>query len=143
MNNIQSQSELKESFLLKLKNAYETHNPNGLFNLLSEDVTYESMWVLDQIKGKADYENYLTHKLQVQAEHHTKFNFIMMYQGGSVPVLMFTPKSPDGDYGAFTVEINAKGEVKAIHLMAASLLYPLVYKDKEEFEKFLKNAGDK
>lgn len=69
-----------------------------------------------------------------------KFNYIMMYkQGDGKPVLMFTPKTPEGSYGAFLVENNKSGQITRMDLMAAELC-SLGYKDKTAFEEFEKKA---
>ena len=69
-----------------------------------------------------------------------KFNYIMMYkQGDGKPVLMFTPKTPEGSYGAFFVENNKSGQITRMDLLPAAF-YSLGYKDKAAFEEFEKKA---
>ena len=56
--------ELEEEFLTKLAKAYVDYNAEHIKDFLSDNVTYDSIWVIEQITNKADYIDYLEHKLE-------------------------------------------------------------------------------
>jgi len=131
--------EIQEGFLNKVAEMYITFSADPIADLLPEDFHYSSMWVCDEIKSRDAYLYYITRKLEAMKKSGVKFNFIMMYvQGDGQPVLMFSPKTPDGGYGAFIVKTN-NGKIERMDLMAAGL-YSLAYKDKAAFEEFEKKA---
>lgn len=131
--------EIQEDFLNKVAEMYTTFSADSIADLLPEDFHYSSMWVCDEIKSRDAYLYYITRKLEAMKKSGVKFNFIMMYvQGDGQPVLMFSPKTPDGGYGAFIVKTN-NGKIERMDLMAAGL-YSLAYKDKAAFEEFEKKA---
>ena len=137
-----SNNEVEENFLIKLANAYNCYDCSNLGNMLADDVTYDSFWVLDQIKSKAKYLEYLKHKLIAMQKSNKRTHYVMMYrQGSGKPVLMVTPKTPEGDFGGFTAEANLQGLINAIHIMPTSFLNPLGYKDKNAFDEFMKEAN--
>ena len=124
---------LEESFLNKLKDAYMNYDAGCIKNLLSDNVTYDSIWVIEQISNKTDYCNYLEGKLKAMKEKNTVINFLMMYeQGKGRPHLVFTPKN-NNSYGCFTLETE-NNLIKAIHQTPADF-YDLEYKDKEKYGK--------
>mgnify|MGYP007070087973 CR=1 FL=1 len=130
---------LEESFLNKLKDAYMNYDAGCIKNLLSDNVTYDSIWVIEQISNKTDYCNYLEQKLNAMKEKNTVINFLMMYeQGKGRPHLIFTPKN-NNSYGCFTIETE-NNLIKAIHLTPSDF-YDLGYKDKEKYEQFIKAQG--
>ena len=130
---------LEESFLNKLKDAYMNYDAGCIKNLLSDNVTYDSIWVIEQISNKTDYCNYLEQKLNAMKEKNTVINFLMMYeQGKGRPHLIFTPKN-NNSYGCFTIETE-NNLIKAIHLTPSDF-YSLGYKDKEKYEQFIKAQG--
>ena len=49
---------LEESLLEKLKDAYTKYNAGCIKDLLADNVTYDSIWVIEQITNKTDYCNY-------------------------------------------------------------------------------------
>lgn len=132
--------EIQEAFLMKVAQMYSTFNADPIADELATSFHYSSMWVLDEIKNRTAYLYYITGKLQSMKKAGVKFNFVMMYkQGDGKPVLMFSPKTPDGGFGAFLVENNKSGKIARMDLMAAGL-YSLGYKDKEAFDEFMKKA---
>ena len=132
--------EIQEEFLSKLQEAYTTYSVEPVVKYLADSFHYASMWVFDEITSKDAYLCYLTGKLATMKKAGSKFNFIMMYvQGDGKPVLMFTPKTPEGDYGAFVAKTTDNGKIERLDLTAASF-YQLSYKDKTEFEEFQKKA---
>ena len=131
--------EIQEDFLNKVAEMYTTFSADPIADLLPEDFHYSSMWVCDEITSRDSYLYYITRKLEAMKKAAVKFNFIMMYvQGDGQPVLMFSPKTPDGGYGAFIAKTN-NGKIERMDLMAAGL-YSLAYKDKVAFEEFEKKA---
>ena len=127
---------LEESFLEKLQKAYINYDAEYIKDFLSDNVTYDSIWVIEQITNKTDYCNYLEQKLNAMKEKNTVINFMMMYeQGKGRPHLIFTPKNKDS-YGCFTIE-SENNIIKAIHLTPSDF-YSLGYKDKEKYEQFIK-----
>lgn len=132
--------EIQEDFLNKIAEMYTSFTADPIADMLMEDFHYSSMWVLDEIKSRDAYLYYITKKLEAMKKSGVKFNFVMMYkQGDGQPVLMFSPKTPDGGYGAFIAETDKSGKIKRMDLMAAGL-YSLGYKDKAAFEEFEKKA---
>ena len=132
--------EIQEDFLNKIAEMYTSFTADPIADMLMEDFHYSSMWVLDEIKSRDAYLYYITKKLEAMKKSGVKFNFIMMYkQGDGQAVLMFSPKTPDGGYGAFIAETDKSGKIKRMDLMAAGL-YSLSYKDKAAFEEFEKKA---
>ena len=132
--------EIQEAFLMKVAQMYSTFNADPIADELAARFHYSSMWVCDEIKNRTAYLYYITRKLESMKKSGVKFNFVMMYkQGDGKPVLMFSPKTPDGGFGAFLVENNKSGKISRMDLMAASL-YSLGYKDKQEFDEFMKKA---
>lgn len=132
--------EIQEAFLMKVAQMYSTFNADPVADELAARFHYSSMWVCDEIKNRTAYLYYITGKLQTMKKAGVKFNFVMMYkQGDGKPVLMFSPKTPDGGFGAFLVENNKSGKIARMDLMAAGL-YSLGYKDKEAFDEFMKKA---
>ena len=130
--------EIQEVFLEKVAQMYTTFNAEPIADDLSARFHYSSMWVCDEIKSRTAYLYYITRKLEAMKKSGVKFNFIMMYkQGDGQPVLMFSPKTPDGGYGAFIAETNKSGKIARMDLMAAGI-YNLAYKDKEAFDAFIK-----
>ena len=124
---------LEEVFLNKLKESYTNYNAGYIKDFLSENVTYDSIWVIEQITNKTDYCNYLEQKLKAMKEKNTIINFMMMYeQGKGRPHLIFAPKNKDS-YGCFTLETE-NNLIKAIHLTPADF-YDLEYKEKEKYGK--------
>ena len=134
--------EIEELFLKKLADTYSTFNAEPIADMLAADFHYSSMWVLDEITSKDAYLVYITGKLAAMKKGNKKFNCILMYkQGDGKPVLMFSPKTPDGGFGAFLAEADKSGnKIKRLDLMAAGL-YELGYKDKDEFDKFMQIAN--
>ena len=135
------QKNLQEEKLLNLlKNTYENYCVDFIKDYLTEDMTYDSIWVLSQITSKEEYLNYLIPKLKAMKESNVVINFLMVYQEGQGrPHLIFTPKN-QGAFGCFTVEED-KGLIKAIHLSPANFYLPLGYKDKSAFEKFVRHGN--
>ena len=132
--------EIQENFLRKVAQMYTTFNAEPIADDLAARFHYSSMWVCDEIKNRTAYLYYITRKLEAMKKSGVKFNFVMMYkQVDGQPVLMFSPKTPDGGYGAFIAETDKSGKLKRIDLMAAGL-YSLAYKDKEAFDDFMKKA---
>lgn len=132
--------EIQEGFLNKVAEMYTTFSADPIVDLLPEDFHYSSMWVCDEIKSRDAYLYYITRKLEAMKKANVKFNFVMMYkQGDGQPVLMFSPKTPDGGFGAFLVKNNKTGKIARMDLMAAGI-YKLAYKDKEAFDNFMKKA---
>ena len=132
--------EIQENFLRKVAQMYTTFNAEPIADDLAARFHYSSMWVCDEIKSRDAYLYYITRKLEAMKKANVKFNFVMMYkQGDGQPVLMFSPKTPDGGYGAFIAETDKSGKLKRMDLMAAGL-YSLAYKDKAAFEEFEKKA---
>ena len=127
---------LEESFLNKLQKTYTNYDAECIKDFLADNVTYDSIWVIEQITNKTDYCNYLEKKLLAMKEKNTVINFMMMYeQGKGRPHLIFTPKNKDS-YGCFTIE-SENNIIKAIHLTPSDF-YSLGYKDKEKYEQFIK-----
>lgn len=132
--------EIQENFLRKVAQMYTTFNAGHIADDLAARFHYSSMWVCDEIKSRDAYLYYITRKLEAMKKSGVKFNFVMMYkQGDGQPVLMFSPKTPDGGYGAFIAETDKSGKLKRMDLIAAGL-YSLAYKDKAAFEEFEKEA---
>ena len=130
----------EEKLLNLLKNTYENYSVDFIKDILSEDMTYDSVWVLAQITSKEEYLNYLNPKLKAMKESNVVINFLMVYQEGQGrPHLIFTPKN-QGAFGCFTIEEN-NGLIKAIHLEPANFYLPLGYKDKSAFEKFVRHSN--
>ncbi len=126
---------LEESFLEKLQKAYTNYDAGCIKDFLADNVTYDSIWVIEQITNKTDYCNYLECKLKAMKEKNTVINFLMMYeQGKGRPHLIFTPKN-NNSYGCFTIETE-NNLIKAIHLTPSDF-YSLGYKDKEKYEQFI------
>lgn len=135
--------EIEEEFLNKLANAYNTYDCSELENYLADDVTYDSTWVLDQMKSKTHYLDYLHGKLNTMKRTGTKTNFVMMHKRNhGKPVLMLSPEIPEGGYGAFTAEANEEGLIKAVHITPAAFYAPLVCKDEEKYKQFIKIAEE-
>ena len=132
--------EIQENFLKKVAQMYTTFSADPIVDELAARFHYSSMWVCDEIKSRTAYLYYITRKLEAMKNSCVRFNFVMMYkQGDGKPVLMFSPKTADGGYGAFLVESNKSGKIARMDLMAAGL-YSLGYKDKAAFEEFEKKA---
>ena len=132
--------ELQEDFLNKVAEMYTSFTADSVADMLSEDFHYSSFRVFEEIESRDAYLNYITHKLEAMKKSGVKFNYIMMYkQGDGKPVLMFTPKMPEGSYGAFLVENNKSGQITRMDLLPAAF-YSLGYKDKTAFEEFEKKA---
>lgn len=132
--------EIQEVFLEKVAQMYTTFNAEPIADDLSARFHYSSMWVCDEIKSRTAYLYYITRKLEAMKKSGVKFNFVMMYkQGDGKPVLMVSPKTPDGGFGAFLVENNKSGKIECVDLMAAGF-YNLAYKNKEAFDEFMKKA---
>ena len=132
--------EIQENFLRKVAQMYTTFNAEPIADDLAARFHYSSMWVCDEIKNRTAYLYYITRKLEAMKKSGVKFNFVMMYkQGDGKPVLMFSPKTPDGGFGAFLVENNKTGKIARMDLMAAGI-YNLAYKDKDAIEEFEKKA---
>lgn len=135
--------EIEEEFLNKLAKAYNTYDCSELDKYLADDVTYDSTWVLDQMKSKTQYLDYLRGKLNTMKRTNTKTNFVMMHKRNhGKPVLMLSPEIPEGGYGAFTAEANEEGLIKAVHITPAAFYAPLVCKDEEKYQQFIKIAEE-
>lgn len=131
--------EIEEEFLYKLAKAYNTYDCSELEKYLADDVTYDSTWVLDQLKSKTQYLDYLRGKLNTMNRTGTKTNFVMMHKRNhGKPVLMVSPEIPEGGYGAFTAEADENGLIKAVHITPASFYAPLICKDEEKYQQFIK-----
>jgi hypothetical protein len=132
--------ELEERFLEKLQKAYTEYDIEFIKDSLSDNVTYDSIWIIEQITNKTDYCNYLENKLNAMKTTGKLTNFMMMYeQGKGRPHLIFTPRNLGG-YGCFTLETE-NGFIKAIHLTPSDF-YHLGYKDKEKYEQFMQKANE-
>lgn len=132
---------IEEEFLNKLAVAYTTYDCSDLESYLDDDVTYDSFWVWDQIKSKVSYLDYLRGKLKAMQKTNKKTNFVMMHRKHCLsPVLMLSPKTPDGGYGAFSVNVNEKGLIESINISPASFSEPLFCKDEEKYKRFLEIA---
>ena len=115
------ENEIKENFFEKLINVYTTYNSSSLEEMLDDDVKFDSMWVFQGIEGKENYMLSLDSKLRAMESSNKKTNFMIMYnQNTGCPYLILTPKTPEGDFGCFAIDINEKGLVQGIHLTAAS-----------------------
>ena len=131
----QNMYELEEEFLTKLAKAYVDYNAEHIKDFLSDNVTYDSIWVTEQITNKADYIDYLEHKLDAMKNSGKVTNFMMMYeQGKGRPHLIFTPRNNDS-YGCFTIETE-NNLIKAVHLTPSDF-YNLGYKDEEKYKQFM------
>lgn len=131
--------EIQENFLNKLAETYTKFDISYIEDLISKNFKYSSMWVFQELKGKSAYLCYLTKKLESMKQANVKNRFIMMYkQGDGQPMLMCSQKTPEGDRGVFIASVNKSGKIDSLNLMASSL-YSLGYKDKAEFDKFMKS----
>ena len=130
---------LEENFLKSLANAYNDGDVNSILSMIAEDFTYDSMWFLSQMTSKQEYSDYIIAKVSAIRKGGTVFNFCMMVSDQGKPYLIFTPKTPEGDFGCFYVETNEHSQIKALHLMGASF-FNLKYKDKQEFDKFIRKS---
>ena len=132
--------EIQEAFLMKVAQMYSTYNVDHIVDMLAARFHYSSMWVCKEIKSRNTYLCYIAGKLEAMKRAGVKFNFVMMYkQGDGKPVLMFSPKTPDGGFGVFLVENNKSGKIARMDIMADGL-YSLGYKDKEAFDEFMEKA---
>lgn len=130
----------EEKLLNILKNTYENYTTDFIKDSLSEDMTYDSIWVLSQIISKKEYLEYLTPKLEAMKKSNIAINSLMVYQeGNGRPHLIFTP-TKQGSFGCFTLE-EKNGLIKAIHLTPHNFYVPLGYKDTDAFERFTRHGN--
>jgi len=109
---------LEENLLKKLKDAYTNYDAECVKDFLADNVTYDSIWIIEQITNKTDYCRYLEQKLKAMKETNTVINFKMMYEKtNGRPHLVFTPKN-NNSYGCFTIETE-NNLIKVIHLTPA------------------------
>ena len=119
---------IQEEFLNKLAKMYTSYNTELIADMLAARFHYSSMWVCKEITSRNAYLYYITNKLMAMKKSEVKINFVMMYmQRTGKPALMFSPKTPNGDFGLFIAETNKSGKIKRLDLMASSI-YNLSYK---------------
>ena len=116
----------EEQFLRTLADAYITHKADDLLSWLPDDFGYDSMWVLDSIKTKEQYKNYIIDKLRSQEKYLCWVEFAMMKDKRTgQPVLVLTrPVEDEKGPGAFVATSDAQGNIKRLDLTAAAF-YPL------------------
>lgn len=137
------ENAIKEKFLKKLIKTYTNYDVSFVQSMLDDNVHFDSMWVLSDILGKKQYLMSLAEKLKAMKKKSTKTNFMLMYnQITGTPYLILTPRTPEGDFGCFSVDVNEKGLINAIHLTMASFYQPLTYKDKKKYDAFMNNINN-
>ena len=123
---------------MKVAEMYTNFSAEPVFDMLTARFHYSSMWVCQEMTSRLAYMYYITGKLETMKKAGVKFNFVMMYkQGDGQPVLIFSPKTPEGGFGAFLARTNKSDKIKRMDLMAAGL-YSLAYKDKQVFDEFMR-----
>lgn len=128
---------IHEKFLENLAKAYTEYNAEYIIHSLADNFHYNSMWVTAPDLQKDDYVKYIIGKLETMRHSNSKFNFCIMYvQGSGEPHLLFTPKTPNGDFGCFVVKVNSDGLAEELSLTSSSF-YSHGYKDKEKFDSFM------
>lgn len=119
--------ELEESLLKKLKQAYDEYDFNHIRYALADDVTYDSIWVIDQITSKAEYTDYMNAKLRTMKNSETRLDLQIMYDKNNYRphlVIMY-PKTVEGGNGCFTIEVE-DNLIKAIHLTPVEFYVPMI-----------------
>ncbi|MDY0029782.1 MAG: nuclear transport factor 2 family protein [Pseudobdellovibrionaceae bacterium] len=81
--------------------AWKNYDPMAFLNLLSEDVTYNSQWVFEEMKGKEKFVDYFTGKLETVKRANMPVRAIMGKTTRSFPdrdcVLLFQSKTDAPD----------------------------------------------
>ena len=118
--------ELEEILLKKLQKAYTEYNIRHIEDVLSKDVTYDSIWVLSQITNKTEYLDYLKSKLLAMKNSEIKMKFQIMYElkNARPHLVILSPVNKEGVHGCFTIETE-KDLIKAIHLTPFDFYEPL------------------
>ena len=111
-----------ETFLLKnLMSCYTKYDYTLIEDYISEGVTYDSIWVIEQIKGKAEFTEYMQSKLQALNNSQSKLVLKIMYDNNGRPHLVIvSPKDPKGGMCCFTIEAE-NNLIRAIHLTPTEL----------------------
>ncbi len=131
--------ENEELFLENLAKAYTEYDAKYILPFLADDFKYSSFWVATPDLSKEKYADYIVAKLATMKRLNTINRFFMMYeQGTGKPFLLVGSNTPEGGFGCFDVKTNQDGKIKSLAIMPASF-YHLEYKNKEEFDKFLKS----
>ena len=98
-------------FLKILAEAYNTYDASVVEPYLSDDVHYASFWVLEELKSKTEYLNYLKGKLETMKRINKRYSFIIVKGGMHENALLVG----DGEC-AFVVDFDGNGKVKMINL---------------------------
>jgi len=111
----------EEQFLRVLANAYITHKADDLLSWLPDDFRYDSIWVLESIKTKEQYKNYIVEKLRTQEECLYYIEFVMMKDKKTgQPVLVLNVQAEDEKGpGAFVATSDDQGDIVGLDLTAA------------------------
>ena len=116
----------EEQFLRVLADAYITHNADELLSWLPDDFGYDSMWVFESIKTKAQYKAYIVGKLRTQLVGMCNVEFAMMKdkRDGKPCLMIIGEKTPEGGDAVFVVTSDDNGNIRRLDLTAAAF-YPL------------------
>ena len=130
----------EELFLENLARTYTEYDAKYILPFLSDDFGFSSFWVTAPDLTKEEYTDYIIGKLATMKKQNTTNKFFMMFeQGTGKPFLLIGSKTPEGGFGCFDVTTDADGKIKSLAMMPSSF-YRLGYKNKEEFDKFLKSV---
>ena len=131
--------EKYEAFLNDLAKAYTEYNADYILPWLADDFAYCSFWVTAPDLTKEEYTQYIIGKLATMKRTGKINKFLMVYeQGTGKPFLLCNEKTPQDEYACFTVDMDDNGKVNSLAIMP-TFFYHLGYKDKEEFDEFIKN----
>lgn len=129
----------EESFLKNLARAYTEYDAKYILPFLSDDFGFSSFWVTAPDLTKQEYSDYIIGKLATMKKLNTINNFFMMFeQGTGKPFLLIGSKTPEGGFGCFDVTADIDGKIKSLAMMPSSF-YHLGYKNKADFDEFLKS----
>lgn len=117
---------VEKHLLEKLKSAYEKFDYTLIKKDISKNVTFDSIWVLDEITSKSEYSVYMEKKLNTMKKHGTKNELKIMFErnSGRPHLVILNPKTPEGSNGCFTIEED-DNKITAIHLTPAQFFEPL------------------
>ena len=104
--------KLETLLLKKLMEVYTRYDFSLIEEFISEDITYDSFWIIAQIKGKAEFTEYMQSKLQALKNSQSKLVLTIMYDNNGRPHLVIvSPKDPKGGMCCFTLKTDENEKI--------------------------------
>ena len=99
---------------------YTKYDFSLIEEFISEDITYDSIWVIPQIFGKSEYSEYMEAKLQALKNSQSKLVLKIVYDPKGRPHLVIVySKDRNGGLCCFTIE-TVDGKISEVHLTPAA-----------------------